>query len=81
VDVPGTAFENGTIVSVIAGRHRQVPGIMATIFETLTGAGITVYQVADSDMSISCLVAENEAERAVRLLHDRFGLGGKSAGC
>ncbi len=75
VDVPATAFENGTIVSVIASRHRQVPGIMATIFDTLTAAGISIYQVADSDMSISCLVAENEAERAVRLLHDRFGLG------
>ena len=75
VDVPGTVFENGTMVSVIAGRHRQVPGIMAAIFETLVGAGIQIYQVADSDMSISCLVAENEAERAVRLLHHRFNLG------
>jgi len=63
------------MVSVIAGRHRQVPGIMAAIFETLVGAGIQIYQVADSDMSISCLVAENEAERAVRLLHHRFNLG------
>ena len=34
VDVPGTAHENGTIVSVIADRHRQVPGVMATIFGT-----------------------------------------------
>ena len=75
VDVPGTAFENGTIVSVIANQHRQVPGIMASIYETLTNAGIPILQVADSDMSISCLVAENEASRAVRLLHDRFGLG------
>lgn len=75
VDVPGTAFENGTIVSVIANKHRQVPGVMAVIYETLIGAGIPILQVADSDMSISCLVPENEAARAVRLLHDRFGLG------
>lgn len=75
VDVPGTVFENGTMVSVIAGKHRQVPGVMDAIFETLTTAGIHILQVADSDMSISCLVAENEAARAVRLLHDRFGLG------
>lgn len=75
VDVPGTVFENGTMVSVVAGKHRQVPGVMAAIFETLTSAGIPILQVADSDMSISCLVAENEAERAVRLLHDRFELG------
>ena len=75
VDVPGTAFENGTMVSVIANDHREVPGVMAAIFETLAGHGIQIYQVADSDMSISCLVAENEADRAVRLLHDRFELG------
>src|SRR5437588_1608363 len=75
VDVPGTAFEKGTIVSVIANKHRRVPGVVAAIFETLSAAGISVLQVADSDMSISCLLAENEAERAVRLLHERFDLG------
>jgi len=75
VDVPGTAFENGTMVSVVANKHRSVPGIMAAIYDTLTNAGITIHQVADSDMSISCLVAENEVDRAVRLLHDRFHLG------
>jgi aspartate kinase len=75
VDVPGTAFENGAIVSVIANHHRQVPGVMVAIFETLTGAAIPILQVADSEMSISCLVPENEVARAVRLLHDRFNLG------
>src|SRR5205807_556253 len=45
VDVPGTAFENGTIVSVIANKHRQVPGVMAAIFETLNTAGINMLQV------------------------------------
>ena len=75
VDVPGTAFENGTTVSVIATNHRDAPGVMAAIYETLSGNGINILQVADSDMSISCLVAENEADRAVRLLHDRFELG------
>ena len=75
VDVPGTAHENGTIVSVIANGHRNEPGVMATIFRTLSLAGIQILQVADSDMSISCLVPENEVNRAVRLLHDTFHLG------
>lgn len=75
VDVPGTVFENLTMVSVVAGRHRQVPGVMATIWETLTEAGIPIHQIADSEMSVSCLVPENDADAAVRLLHDRFGLG------
>jgi aspartate kinase len=75
VDVPGAVFENGALVSVVAGRHRQVPGVMAAIYETLTSAGIPIYQVSDSEMSLSCLVPENEADKAVRLLHARFGLG------
>jgi aspartate kinase len=80
VDVPGTAHENGTIVSVIANKHRQAPGVMASIFETMAAAGIPVLQVSDSEMSISVLVPETEARRAVRLLHDRFRLGEPGGG-
>lgn len=72
VDVPAVAVENCTMVSVIASDHRRVPGVIARIFETLTGAGIAIYQIADSDMSVSCLISESEVDRAVRLLHDRL---------
>ncbi len=75
VDVPGTVYENGTMVSVVASRYRQVSGVTATIFEALDKAGIKVIQVADSAMSISFLIAENDAIKAVRLLHDTLGLG------
>ncbi|MDE2126143.1 MAG: aspartate kinase [Armatimonadetes bacterium] len=72
VDVPGAVFENCTTVSVVTSGHRRVPGIMAGVFETLAGAGVAVYQTADSEMSVSFLVPESDAERAVRLLHARF---------
>lgn len=72
VDVPGSMIENGTMISVIASRHRRVPGVIWRIYEALTGAGIAVYQIADSEMSISCLIPESEVERAVRLLHERL---------
>lgn len=75
VDVPGSVFENVTMVSLVAGGHRLVPGILADIVETLHGAGIPIHQVADSTMSISCLIPETDVDRAVLLLHDRFGLG------
>jgi aspartate kinase len=75
VDVPGSVFENGTMVSVVAARHRLVPGVMAAIYNALHTAKIQVHQVADSDMSISFLVAENDASQAVRLLHNTLGLG------
>jgi aspartate kinase len=52
---------------------------MSAIFETLDAAGIPIIQVADSTMSISCLVPEANLEQAVRLLHDAFGLSGTQA--
>lgn len=70
VDVPGTVVESCTMVSVIASGHRRVPGVMSTIYDTLTNAGIIIHQIADSEMSISCLVPESEVKRAVTLLHD-----------
>ncbi len=81
VDVPGSVYENVTMVSLVAGEHRLVPGILAAIIETLNAAGIPIHQVADSTMSISCLIPETDVERAVMLLHQRFGLGeGEHAG-
>ena len=70
VDVPASVIENCTTVSVIAANHRRVPGVLAHIYETLTKAGIAVYQTADSEMSVSLLVSESEVERAVKLLHE-----------
>ena len=72
VDVPATAIENCTVVSVIASNHRRIPGVLMTIHETLTKAGIAVYQTADSEMSVSCLISESDVKRAVQLLHERL---------
>lgn len=74
VDIPGSVYENVTMVSVVAGGHRLIPGVLATIFETLHTAGIPVHQVADSVMSVSCLIPETEVDRAVQILHKRFAL-------
>ncbi len=72
IDVPGTATENLTTISVIASRHRRVPGILSRILETLNAANIAVHQIADSEMSITVLVSESEVHRAVRLLHEKL---------
>jgi aspartate kinase len=72
VDVPASVIENCTMVSVIASSHRRVPGVIARTYDTLTGAGIAIYQTADSEMSLSFLVPESEVDRAVRLLHEKL---------
>ncbi len=78
-DIPAIVVENCTMVSVIAGHHRDVPGVMAEIYEALYDAGITVLQTADSDSSVSCLVSENEVEKAVRVLHQKLELANETS--
>jgi aspartate kinase len=52
-----------------------VPGVMARVAESLSGAGVNVLQTADSHTTISVLVPASDAERAVGALHEGFELG------
>ncbi len=72
VDIPANAIEDCTTVSVIASNHRRVPGIILRILEILHKAGIRVHQIADSEMSVSCLVSETDVKQAVKLLHENL---------
>ena len=62
------------VTLVGAGMH-GVPGVMARMAEHLVAAGVDVYQAADSHTTISVLVPAEQAETAVRALHDGFELG------
>lgn len=62
-------------VSVVGAGMRGRPGVMATIAEALAGAGVEILQTADSHVTISCLIQQEDLERAVRALHRAFGLG------
>ncbi|MDQ7844840.1 MAG: aspartate kinase, partial [Armatimonadota bacterium] len=61
-------------VSVIGAGMRGRPGVMARVVRALHGAGVDILQTADSHTTISCLVAREQMERALRALHDEFGL-------
>jgi aspartate kinase len=61
-------------VSAIGSRMRGVPGVMARIIRALSEEGVTVMQTSDSHMTISCLVKQEEAQKAVRALHEEFRL-------
>jgi aspartate kinase len=62
------------VTLVGAGMH-GVPGVMARMSELLDSAGVPVYQAADSHTTISVLVPAENAEDAVRALHEGFRLG------
>lgn len=63
-------------VSVVGAGMRGRPGVMATVVEGLTAAGVEILQTADSHVTISCLVEGSQLRTAVQALHQAFGLDG-----
>jgi aspartate kinase len=72
--IPIAIAEGCTMVSLIADGYSRQPGIFAELHQTLLEAGIPIWQTADSELSLSCIIPESEVEKAVRLIHDRFAL-------
>ncbi|OUM95219.1 MAG: aspartate kinase [Firmicutes bacterium ZCTH02-B6] len=66
-------------VSVVGAGMHGVPGVMARVLQAMHRAETRVLQTTDSHANISCLVREADVPRAIRALHDEFGLGAASA--
>ena len=62
-------------VSLVGVGMKSHPGIAATMFETLANEGINIDMISTSTIRTSCIVAEDDVERAVRSLHAAFALG------
>ncbi len=62
-------------VTVVGAGMHGVPGVMARVVEALKAAGVSILLTVDSHMTISCLVDGDDVGRAVRALHEHFGLG------
>ena len=63
-------------VSLIGAGMKTHPGIAAQMFEIMAAEGINIEMISTSTIRISCVVAEDDVERAVRALHTEFGLDG-----
>jgi aspartate kinase len=77
-DVEASGFaSDGSVgrVSLVGAGMKTHPGVAATMFETLAAAGVNIEMISTSSIRISCVVAEQDVERAVRALHDAFELG------
>jgi aspartate kinase len=61
-------------VSIIGAGMKSNPGVAATMFETLAGEGINIEMISTSAIRTSCVVREDQIERAVQTLHAAFGL-------
>jgi aspartate kinase len=61
-------------VSVIGTDQRSRAGIAARAFRTLAGAAINIEMISASATRVTCVVAGDRTEAAVRALHAGFGL-------
>jgi len=66
-------------VSVVGIGMRSHAGVAAAMFEVLGKNKINIEMISTSEIKISCVVKKNNADRAVRLLHDQFKLGKKKS--
>jgi aspartate kinase len=50
------------------------PGVAAKMFRTLADANINIEMISTSAIRLTCVVHEDDAERAVAVLHGAFEL-------
>jgi aspartate kinase len=61
-------------VSLVGAGMKTHPGIAAKMFEVLAAEGVNIEMISTSTIRISCVVAEDDVERAVVALHGAFEL-------
>lgn len=67
--------ENMAKVSIVGAGMLGQPGVAAQMFGILGEEGINIEIISTSEISITCLVAENRVKDAVRLIHEKLFLG------
>ena len=59
-------------VSVVGAGMETHPGTASKMFEALYGKGINIQMISTSEIKISVLIDENDADKAVSAVHDAF---------
>ena len=61
-------------VSVVGLGMRSHSGIAAKMFQALAKESINIGMISTSEIKISCIIRKDQAAKAVRVIHDAFGL-------
>jgi len=62
-------------VSAVGAGMQSQPGVASTMFGALADAGVTIANITTSEIKVSCIVPEADGPRALRAVHEAFGLG------
>lgn len=61
-------------VSVVGVGMRSHTGVAAKMFAALAKAKVNIQNISTSEIKVSCIVARDEADEALRHIHTAFGL-------
>lgn len=67
-----THEDNVAKVSIVGAGMMTDAGVASTMFEALYNAGINIKMIATSEIRITVLIDEEEADRAAKAVHDAF---------
>lgn len=66
------AMDGVAKVSVVGAGIQSNPGTASKMFEALFGVGVNIQMIATSEIRITVLIDEADADLAVRAVHDKF---------
>ncbi len=61
-------------VSIVGAGIQNAPGYAARMFGTLADVGVNIEMITTSEIRITCMIAEDDLEKALPALHDAFEL-------
>ncbi len=61
-------------VSIVGAGMTNNPGVAAKMFEALFDADINIHMISTSEIKVSTLINVANAEKAVRVIHDKFNI-------
>lgn len=61
-------------LSIVGAGMMSNPGVAAKMFESLYNANININMISTSEIRVTVLIDEKDAERAINAVHDAFGL-------
>ena len=59
-------------VSIVGAGMQSHSGVASTMFEAMSNANINIKMISTSEIKISVIINENDADRAVAAIHDAF---------
>jgi aspartate kinase len=61
-------------VALVGAGMKNHPGVAADMFNALAGESINIEMISTSPIRISCVIRRADGDRAVQVIHGRFGL-------